>query len=48
MGLEPGAPLGRKEMPTETGYVVAFLAHPAASFITGGQFVVDGGITPSL
>jgi gluconate 5-dehydrogenase len=36
-------PLGRIGQPAEIGGVVAFLASPAASFITGQNIIVDGG-----
>jgi NAD(P)-dependent dehydrogenase (short-subunit alcohol dehydrogenase family) len=38
-------PLRRIGMPDEIGGVAAFLASPAASFITGQTIVADGGIT---
>jgi len=38
-------PLRRIGMPEEIGPVAAFLASPAASFITGQIIVADGGIT---
>jgi citronellol/citronellal dehydrogenase len=38
-----GIPLGRLGHPEEVGELVAFLATPAAGFITGTTIVVDGG-----
>ena len=38
-------PLRRIGAPDEIGGVVAFLASPAASFITGQMVVADGGVT---
>jgi NAD(P)-dependent dehydrogenase (short-subunit alcohol dehydrogenase family) len=37
-------PLGRIGVPDDIGTVALFLASPAASFITGANVVVDGGI----
>ena len=39
------APLGRLGQPAEIGATVAFLMSDKASFITGTQIVVDGGVT---
>lgn len=46
--LERQIPLGRLGTPEEFGAVVAFLASPAASFITGTTLQVDGGYVKSL
>ncbi|MDX6622984.1 MAG: hypothetical protein QOE75_916 [Solirubrobacterales bacterium] len=39
------SPFGRVAKPTEIGSLVAFLASPDASFITGSAYVIDGGAT---
>lgn len=38
-------PLGRMGKPQEIARVTAFVASPAASFMTGANIVVDGGMT---
>ncbi|PXX61661.1 hypothetical protein DFR70_108219 [Nocardia tenerifensis] len=40
----PGVPLGRPGHTQEVAAVVAFLATPAAAYITGASYVVDGGM----
>jgi len=39
------APLRRIGEPKEIGGIVAFLASPVASFMTGSVIVADGGVT---
>jgi NAD(P)-dependent dehydrogenase (short-subunit alcohol dehydrogenase family) len=38
------SPLGRLGTSAEVGEVIAFLASPAASFVTGTTVIVDGGV----
>ena len=40
-----GFPLGRMAQPGEIAQMALFLASGASSFCTGGEFVVDGGVT---
>jgi len=40
----PGIPLGRPGHPREIADVIAFLASPKASYVTGASFVADGGM----
>ena len=41
-------PMGRVGQPAEIGNVIAFLAGPRASFVTGAELRVDGGLTARL
>lgn len=38
-------PLGRIAQASEVAHVISFLASPAASFVTGAVWTVDGGLT---
>ena len=42
------APLGRWGRPSDIADAVAFLVSPRASFITGADLRVDGGVTPAM
>ena len=41
-------PMGRVARPEEVAEVIAFLAGPRASFVTGGEYKVDGGMLAAL
>jgi 3-oxoacyl-[acyl-carrier protein] reductase len=45
---ESRIPLGRYGRPEEFGRVAAFVASPAASYMTGSVLTVDGGMTRNL
>jgi 3-oxoacyl-[acyl-carrier protein] reductase len=46
--LSAGIPLRRFGAPEEVAEMVWFLASPAAGYVTGASFVVDGGLLSRL
>ena len=44
-GIAASIPLGRLADPMEVGELAAFLAGDESSYLTGAQFVIDGGST---
>jgi NAD(P)-dependent dehydrogenase (short-subunit alcohol dehydrogenase family) len=43
-----GVPMNRLAMPEEIAQLVGFLASPKASYITGANYVIDGGTLPTI
>jgi 3alpha(or 20beta)-hydroxysteroid dehydrogenase len=44
-GTSSGAPLGRRARADEISPLVVFLAFDGASYVTGSDHLVDGGLT---
>ena len=44
-GVIAAHPIGRLGNPEEIGGGVVYLCSPEASFVTGSEFVIDGGFT---
>ena len=47
-GVGKGRPIGRMAEPGEIAAVIAFLASPAASYVTGSAWSADGGTVPVI
>jgi NAD(P)-dependent dehydrogenase (short-subunit alcohol dehydrogenase family) len=43
-----GIPLGRAGTADDVAQLIAFLVSPAAAYLTGSQFTVDGGALPTV
>jgi NAD(P)-dependent dehydrogenase (short-subunit alcohol dehydrogenase family) len=43
-----GIPYGRPAMPEDIAELVGFLVSPRAGYLTGTEFVIDGGTIPTI
>lgn len=43
-----GIPYGRPAQPEEVAELIGFLASPRANYLTGTEFVIDGGTIPTI
>jgi len=43
-----GIPMGRPAKPEEVAELIGFLVSPRANYLTGTEYVIDGGTIPTI